>query len=157
MAVIGMISRILVPHDGAEMADKALDKAIEFATALKAEIVIVHIIDDRFVPPSTTLGFITDKTSLEDAKFQLIKILKSGAEKMLKDRLSKLEKAGLKAEFVLGVGSPSTEIVKVAREMKVDLMVIGSRQLKRGDKILILGSVARKVSEMAHRPVMIVR
>lgn len=152
-----MVSRILVPHDGAEMADKALDKAIEFAKALKAEMVIVHIIDDRFVPPSATLGFISDRTSLEDAKFQLIKILKTGSEKMLKDRLAKIEKAGIKAEFVLGVGSPSAEIVRIAGEMKADLIIIGSRQLKGGEKIKILGSVARKVSEIAHCPVMIIR
>ncbi|MEO9294304.1 MAG: universal stress protein [Nitrososphaera sp.] len=151
-----MVSRILVPHDGAEMADKALEKAIEFAKPLKAEILVVHIIDDRFVPPSATLGFISDRTSLEDAKFQLIKILKAGAEKMLQDRLSRVEKAGIKTEFVLGVGSPSTEIVRIAKETKADLIVIGSRQLK-GDTLITLGSVARKVSEMAHCPVMIIR
>lgn len=152
-----MTSRILVPHDGTEMSDKALDKATELAQALDSEMVIVHIVDNRFVPPSATLGFISDRTSLEDAKIQLVKILKSGAERMLKDRLSKVEKAGIKVEFVLGVGSPSEEIVKIARNVKADLIVMGSRQLKRSDTIRALGSVARKVSETAYCPVMIIR
>ena len=46
-----MVSRILVPHDGTEMSDKALEKA-EFAKALKSEMVVVHIVDSKFVPPS---------------------------------------------------------------------------------------------------------
>lgn len=152
-----MVSRIVVPHDGTEMSDKALDKATEFAKALRSEIVIVHIVDSRFVPPSTTLGFISDKTSLEDAKVQLIKILKSGAEQMLKDRMSMVQKAGVKVDFVLGVGSPSEEIVKIARSVKANLIIMGSRQLKNIEKIKALGSVARRVSEIAHCPVMIIR
>jgi nucleotide-binding universal stress UspA family protein len=42
-------SRILVPHDGSEMSDKALNKAIEFATALKSEMIISHVIDDTLI------------------------------------------------------------------------------------------------------------
>jgi nucleotide-binding universal stress UspA family protein len=152
-----MVSRIVVPHDGTEMSDKALNKATEFAKALGSEIVIVHIVDSRFVPPSTTLGFISDRTSLEDAKIQLIKILKSGAEQMLKDRMAKIEKSGIKTDFVLGVGSPSEEIVRIARSVRADLIIMGSRQLKGSERIKALGSVARKVSEIAHCPVMIVR
>jgi nucleotide-binding universal stress UspA family protein len=36
-------SRILVPHDGSEMSDKALDKAIEFSKAFISEIIIFLI------------------------------------------------------------------------------------------------------------------
>ena len=152
-----MVSRILVPHDGTEMSDKALGKTIEFASALESEMVVVHIVDSRFVPPSATLGFIRDRTSLEDAKSQLVKILKSGAEQMLKDRIAKAKTAGIPVDFMLGVGSPAEEIVKIARSIRASLIVIGSRQLKGADKIRTLGSVARRVSETAHCPVMIIR
>jgi nucleotide-binding universal stress UspA family protein len=57
-------SRVLVPHDGSEMSDKALNKAIEFATALKSEMIILHIVDNRFIPPSATLGFISEQSTL---------------------------------------------------------------------------------------------
>jgi nucleotide-binding universal stress UspA family protein len=153
---ITMVSRILVPYDGTEMSDRALDKATEFAKALKSEMVIVHIVDSRFVPPSATLGFIGDRISLEDAKTQLVRILKSGAEEMLKDKMSRVEKTGVKVNFILGVGSPAEEIIKIARSVKAGLIVMGSRQLNRSDKIKALGSVARKVSETASCPVMII-
>lgn len=139
------------------MSDKALEKAIELAKAMKSEMLIVHIVDSRFVPPSATLGFISDKTMLEGAKVQLIKILKSGAEQMLKDKLANVRANGISVAFVLGVGSPAEEIVKLARKMKSDLIVMGSRQLKGGYKLKALGSVARRVSETADCPVMIIR
>jgi nucleotide-binding universal stress UspA family protein len=151
-----MVSRILLPHDGTEMSDRALDKAVELARALKSEMVIVHIVDSRFVPPSATLGFISDKTSLEAAKVQLVKILKSGAEQMLNSRMAKVKANGISVDFVLGVGSPAEEIVKIARNVKADLVVMGSRQLRGGSKIKTLGSVARRVSEIAECPVMII-
>ena len=152
-----MTGRILVPHDGTEMSDKALVKATELAGALGSEMMIVHIVDSRFVPPSATLGFISDRTSLEAAKAELVRILKSGAEQMLKKRLEDVRKKGVKVDFILGVGSPADEIVKAARNVKADMIVIGSRQLKGTNKLKALGSVARKVSETAHCPVMIIR
>jgi nucleotide-binding universal stress UspA family protein len=150
-----MARPILVPHDGTEMSDRALDRAIEFARAFGSEIIIVHIVDSRFVPPSTTLGLISEKTTLENAKTQLIRILKSGAEIMLKDRIEKAKKGGVSARFLLGIGSPAEEIVSIANAEKAEMIVLGSRQLK-GDKMITLGSVARRVSETASCPVMIV-
>jgi nucleotide-binding universal stress UspA family protein len=149
-----MARPILVPHDGTEMSDRALDKAIEFARVFRSEIIIVHIVDSRFVPPSTTLGLISEKTTLENAKTQLIRILKTGAEIMLRDRIQKAKEGGVSARFLLGVGSPAEEIVAIANAEKVEMIVIGSRQL---DKTIAIGSVARKVSEIASCPVMVVR
>ena len=145
----------MVPHDGTEMSDRALDKAAELARALKSQILIVHIVDSRFVPPSATLGFISDKTTLEDAKTQLVRILKSGAELMLKQKMEQLKAEGISIRFLLGVGSPAEEIVAIARAEKIGLIVMGSRQLTR-EKLIPLGSVARRVSETAGCPVMIV-
>ena len=45
-----LTQKILVPHDGSEMSDRALDKAIEFAKVLRAEIIILHILDDKLIP-----------------------------------------------------------------------------------------------------------
>jgi nucleotide-binding universal stress UspA family protein len=156
--IIIMVSRILVPHDGSEASDNALAKATELAKALRSEIVIVHIVDSRFVPPSATLGFISDRTSLEGAKAELVRILKSGAEQMLKEKMARVKSEGINVDFMLGVGSPADEIVRIARSIQCDFIVMGSRQATlKEEKMIMLGSVARKVSETAHCPVMIVR
>lgn len=150
-------STILVPHDGSEMSEKALNKAVEFARALEAKIILLHIVDDRIVPPSDTIGFVSDEQPLlENAKTQLIRILKQGAELMLRDRISKVKQMGIDIRFMMGVGSPAEEIVIISESERVDLIIMGSRRLNEIFKNVALGSVARRVSEIAKCPVMII-
>ena len=153
-------SRILVPHDGSEMSDKALDKAIEFSKAFKSEIIILHIVDDRLLPSSAFLAFIGSK--LEDAKIQALNILRVGAKAMLSDRMEKVKANGISVRLIIGMGDPAEGIVDVAEDEHVDLIAIGSRELKREkeyppDTITVLGSVARKISESARSSVLIVK
>ena len=155
-------SKILVPHDGSEMSDKALEKAIDFSKAFQSEIIILHIVDDRLIPSSAILGFIGEKSKLEDAKIQALNILKVGAEAMLKDRMEKVKANGINVRFITGMVSPAEGIIEVAENEHVDLIVMGSRELKRekeyaGSKLKLLGSVARRVSEIAESPVMIIK
>ena len=150
-------SVILVPHDGTEMSEKALNKAVEFARALQAKIILLHIVDDRIIPPSDTIGFVSDEqSSLESAKSQLIRILKQGAELMLKDRISKVKQMGIDIRFMMEVGSPAEEIVIISEAERVDLIIMGSRRLNEIFKNVALGSVARRVSEISKCPVMII-
>jgi nucleotide-binding universal stress UspA family protein len=155
-------SKILVPHDGSEMSDKALDKAIDFSKAFQSEIIILHVVDDRLIPSSAILGFIGEKSRLVDAKMQALNILKLGAEAMLKDRMEKVRANGINVRFIIGMGAPVEGIIDVAENEHVDLIVIGSRELKRekeyaAGKPKLLGSVARRVSEIAESPVMIIK
>jgi nucleotide-binding universal stress UspA family protein len=155
-------SRILVPHDGSEMSDKALDKAIEFSKAFKSEIIILHIVDDRLLPSSAFLAFIGDKSKLEDAKIQALNILKVGAKAMLNNRMEKVKANGISVRFIMGMGDPAEGIIDVAENEHVDLIAMGSRQLKRENEysagtIKLLGSVARRISESAGSSVLIVK
>ena len=47
------IAKILLPHDGTEMSDRAVDKAKEFAKAFDAELLILHVIEHVPIPPSS--------------------------------------------------------------------------------------------------------
>jgi nucleotide-binding universal stress UspA family protein len=51
-----LISKILLPHDGTDMSDKALEKAVELAQAFKSQLILLHIIEQVPVPPSIMLG-----------------------------------------------------------------------------------------------------
>ncbi len=55
--------------------------------AFQSEIIVLHIVDDRLIPSSAILGFIHEKSRLDDVKMQALNILKVGAEAMLKDRM----------------------------------------------------------------------
>ena len=50
-----MISKILVPHDGTEMSDKAFVKAVELSKMFRAELVLLHVIEE--IPLPTSLIF----------------------------------------------------------------------------------------------------
>jgi nucleotide-binding universal stress UspA family protein len=153
--------KILVPHDGSAVSDRALENAIMFAKKLNYEIILLHIIDLKLLQSDSILKYIREKSALDKAKTQLLKYLKMGSESMLKDRIEDTKKQGVKIRFTLGIGSTAEGIVKVARNEKVDLIPIGSRGLssERNEtkKFRILGSVASRVSELADCPVIIIK
>ena len=156
-----MTSKVLVPYDGSEMSDEALDKAIEFSKPFKSEIIILYVLDGRLIP-SNAARFIGDKSAFEDAKMAALNILKAGAETMLKYKMEKVKANGMNVRFITGIGAPAEGIINVAENEHVDLIVIGSRELKRekenvAGKLKLLGSVARRVSEIAECPVLIIK
>lgn len=154
------IKKIMVPHDGSEMSDRVLNRAIEFAKAFKSEIIILHIIDDRLIPSESILNFITEKSTVKDAKLQILNLLRIGAEQLLKDRTEKVKKNGINVRFIMGMGPPAEGIADVAKNENVDLIIMGSRELekeKKNDKLKLLGSVARRVLEISDCPIMVIR
>jgi nucleotide-binding universal stress UspA family protein len=58
------------------MSDKALDKAIEFSKAFKSEIIILHIVDDRLLPSSAILGFISVARRVSESAGMSVLIVK---------------------------------------------------------------------------------
>ena len=54
-------------------------------------------------------------------------------------------------------GSVSDEILKFAKDNNIDLIVIGSKGLSGLSRLMSLGSISRKISELASCPVMIIR
>ncbi|MFY9566096.1 MAG: universal stress protein [Nitrososphaeraceae archaeon] len=155
-----MTQKILVPHDGSELSDRALNKAIEFAKPLKSDIIILHILDDKLIPSEAIMSILGKKSStVMDAKLQILNIVRIGAEQLLKDRTEKVRKSGINVRFIVGMGSPAEGVANVARNENVDLIIMGSKELEKenGNKLKALGSVTRRVSEISDCPVMIVK
>lgn len=151
-----MIAKILVPHDGTEISNRAFERATEFAKASNTNILLLHVIQDIPVPPSLLLG--NDKMLISKAKRSIAKELEKGWNKMVQEKIigkmSMDEKIKIRSEVV--VGSPAEEIIRFANTNKIDMIIVGSRRLETISKIKALGSVARKVSEIAECPVMII-
>ncbi|MGA7690671.1 MAG: universal stress protein [Nitrososphaeraceae archaeon] len=155
-----MTQKILVPHDGSELSDRALNKAIEFTKPLKSDIIILHILDDKLIPSEAIMSILGKKSStVMDAKLQILNIVRIGAEQLLKDRTEKVRKSGINVRFIVGMGSPAEGVANVARNENVDLIIMGSKELEKenGNKLKALGSVTRRVSEISDCPVMIVK
>lgn len=155
-----MTQKFLVPHDGSELSDRALNKAIEFAKLLKSEIIILHILDDKLIPSGAIMSMLGEKSgTVRDAKLQILNIVRIGAEQLLKDRTEKVKENGINVRFIVGMGSPADGVANVAKNENVDLIIMGSKELEKenDNKLKLLGSVTRRVSEISDCPVMIVK
>lgn len=153
-----MCQRILVPFDGSKFSKNALNEAIKIAQMTDGIIYLCTIISmGNIVPPGSLLGLVKS-ASTGDLQRRLIRSAKIQAERLEQSQVSYCKSKGVKAHYKIIVdGNIAEEILKVAKKKTIDLIVIGSQGLHGIGKIKSLGSVSRKVSELASCPVLIVR
>jgi nucleotide-binding universal stress UspA family protein len=152
------MNRVLVPIDGSEPADKALNLALDLGEKYRAEIEILNVIPPFTVPmtpyPMTAVGTAIPPKWAKN----YYKEAKSHSEEMLSEALKGAQDVGkgLKITSKLGEGRPANVIIAEAEEGKFDLIVMGSRGLG-GLEELLLGSVSHQVINESKVPVLIVK
>jgi nucleotide-binding universal stress UspA family protein len=149
--------RILVPHDGSEMSDKALNHAIYLSKLSSAEILILNVLEHIVNKESSSLMATSRGDDIEKAKKEDLEIAVSGRVKqMIQEKLKLCRDAGVKSEvyYKIQTGKPVDEIVKISEELNADLIVMASRRLS--SSIKVLGSTTRKVIDHAKRPVLVI-
>jgi nucleotide-binding universal stress UspA family protein len=89
---------------------------------------------------------------------RMLRSAKLQAEALERVQIAYCGSKGVKAHYKIIVdGNIAEEILKVAKKKAADLIVIGSQGLHGISRLKTLGSVSRKVSELASCPVLIVR
>lgn len=137
--------KILCPCDFSGASRLALGAAAELAAQFQAEIYLVHVVP--VLPPlPPDPNFVFEVPEYERA-------LHLDAERQLKDITKELTAKGLVVHTIVGHGDPGTEIVRVAKDETVDLIVIATHGMT-GWRHVMFGSVAEKVVRLAHRPVL---
>lgn len=139
-----MPSRILVPFDGSDPAQEALEYAIELFP--DGEFLALTVVDTDSLPVIPNAADEPDgelQGILEEAEEQL-----SGAERIASEHGVSLEKRSR-------IGPPAQEIINCAEEGAFDHVVMGSRG-RSGVTRLLLGSVAEVVVRHSSVPVTIV-
>jgi len=152
-----MVSNMVVTDDGTESSDKAIEKASEIAKQMNIPLILLHVVNDIGVPASLILG--NDKAAIEVARITIGKAIEKGWNQRANAILEKLKQEGkiTSAESYCRWGDASEEILKFAKDNKIDMIVMGpGKRLKGISKLGALGSVTRKVSESANCPVIIV-
>lgn len=145
--------KILIPYDGSKFSQKALETAKILAKTSDATLYIVTALDVSDVsPPGLIRSRETRKT------FDQIKdSIRRSVETALEQREQECRYEGIKVSTHISEGSVSDELLKFIMKNNIDLVVIGSQGLSGFSKLKALGSVSRKISELADCPVMIVR
>jgi nucleotide-binding universal stress UspA family protein len=153
-----MYQRILVPYDDSKFAEKALDEAIKIAHLTGGIIYLCTIISiGNMIPPGSLLGLVKSASS---GKLQrrLLRLAKIQTQRLEASKIAHCRSKGVRAYYKIIIdGNTAEEILKIAKKKSVDLIVIGSQGLHGISKIKSLGSVSRKVAELATCPVLIIR
>lgn len=142
-----MYQHILVPVDGSEVSNSALDAAIDLARETHAQLRVVYLVDETLFSWGSVAGI--------DLKEELCR---AGQEIMAK-ALARVREAGLEAQAALPetVGRRiENVIIEQARTWPADLIIIGTHG-RRGIDRLMLGSVAAGVARLSAVPVLLVR
>lgn len=150
------IKKILVPTDGSKFARKALLHAMKMAKALGSKIYVITVVDTADFPPGMLLALLKKDKRLEESIAEFMAAAKTQVRRDLLAEVAICKSKGVDASYEIVSGKPVEMILKFARGRKVDLIVMGSQGLHGMNKLKVLGSVSRKVSELAPCAVMIV-
>ena len=143
------IRKILVPTDFSDNSIAALQNAQELAKRFGAELVLAHVLEPPVYPAMTFGAGAASLPALQDEMRQTVS---EHLDRLVRERVE----AGFTARGVLREGSPFLEIVSLAEEEGVDLIVIATHG-HSGIKHLLLGSTTEKVVRKAPCPVLTVR
>jgi nucleotide-binding universal stress UspA family protein len=141
------IKRILVPTDFSETSTEAVATAMAFARAFGASIDLVHVAVEAAyaLPPPVDVATVP---------IDMAKVLDEVNTNLTAEQ-DRVRAGGIPCDSTVLIGRPDTEIVAHADKTSADLIVMGTHG-RSGIGHVILGSVAGRVVQHAHRPVLIV-
>lgn len=155
-----MFEKILVPLDGSEHSQRALETAIEIAKKFSSHMVLLHVysvtVTPVIVPEPTTVtpAGVPVATSGEVAK--MVDAARNVGREILGEGKRNVETEGIEVDTMLKEGNSVQEIVKLAREGQFSLVVVGARGIHRIREIL-MGSVSEGVAKNSPCPVLVVK
>ncbi|MBI4328517.1 MAG: universal stress protein [Chloroflexi bacterium] len=154
-----MFERILVPLDGSRLSAQALPRAVALAKRFKAEVHLVRVVQPT---PLTTLGLMGMESPqaieimLDSAK-QQDRANVTRSRRYLSQTAKKLRAQRIKVfTHILSSGRPAEAISEIAKEKKVDLVVMTTHG-RGGIRRLVLGSVADALVRDTAFPVLAIR
>jgi len=141
------IRKILCPTDFSEPACKAIVAAGELAEAFSSSVILLHVVHAIPVVDSPT-----GLSGFDVAGYQ--NELAAGAQRSLEERRDRIPES-VETQLLVTHGDPAHEIVRVAKEEGVDLIVVSTHGAT-GWRHRIFGSVTDKVVHIAEIPVLTV-
>jgi nucleotide-binding universal stress UspA family protein len=145
-----MYSNILIPTDGSDLAEKAVEHGIALAKRIGARATVLTVL-----PPFHMLT--TDRQMLEDTPAQYKVRMQEHAEKTLGAVSNAAKAAGVSCEVVhVEQEHPYQAIIDTAQAKGCDLIVMASHG-RHGISAIILGSETVKVLTHSTIPVLVHR
>lgn len=150
------IKKILIALDYDKTAQKVAETGYSLAKALNAEVILMHVIDDKVYYSSLEYSPIMGFSGFDNMDLkQLIDTdgLRQAAQYFL-DK-SKQHLGDETIQTLIAEGDFAPAILKAANDLQADIIVIGSHS-RRGLNKILMGSVAEKVLHHTSVPLYVV-
>lgn len=143
------IEKVLFPTDFSEHSKHAFSYALSFAKEYGATLYMLHVVEDIQYLANAYMFDVPMMPSFADMEQNRLKEMQEFIEREVADSSITIEK-------IIRHGRPFIEILHVAREENVDLVVIATHG-RGGLEHALFGSVAEKVVRKAPCPVLSIR
>lgn len=140
------IDKVLIAMDYDETSIKVAEVGFSMAQTMNAETILLHVISEQPV-------YYSSYTYMRELQVDVMGDLKVSTQEFLNKAKKRLGSESIKT--VLKEGEVADMILKTAKEMNVDLIVMGSHSRKWLENI-ILGSEAQDVLKSTTIPLYIV-
>jgi nucleotide-binding universal stress UspA family protein len=137
-----MYDEILLPTDGSEAAEAAVDHATRLARAFDGRVHVLSVVEPI---PAVEM----DAALVQER-------LREGADRAVDRAVDRIEAAGVETERSVRDGSAHRAILAAAEAVGADLIVMGTHG-RTGVGRVLLGSVTERVVRRADAPVLSVR
>jgi nucleotide-binding universal stress UspA family protein len=150
-------SKILVPDDGKEVSDKAINHAISISNFSGAEIVILRIIENIENLGDTSVSVSKDREPDTDTKSGLKYNVEGELAKAMEEKIKRCVEAGAKNKisYEIKTGNAADQVVKACEDTHYDLAVMTTSHLDSW--LSSLFSDARKIISKINTPVLLVQ
>jgi nucleotide-binding universal stress UspA family protein len=146
-----MFERILVPLDGSDLSERALQPAFELAQTFGARVNLLRVIPDDgdifgaggLGPPAIDIGDSSEKSDWAES------------EAYLNTTMDQWRATGVPIETRVAVGAEPEMIVQIAAQCGVALIVMATHG-RGGLNRFLYGSVAEAVLRGAQRPLLLI-
>lgn len=132
-----MFNKILLADSGTGHSEEMLQYLLELPSLKNASITLLHV-----VPSQVTSEAMTEKWE--------------EGGKVVAGAIQRMHLDPTQVSTILRQGDPKTTVCEVAEEMETDLIIMGSRGLKRLESILE-NSVSQYVFQLSTRPMLLVK
>jgi nucleotide-binding universal stress UspA family protein len=145
--------KILLPTDGSDLSQKAIEQSVSFAKAFAAKIIGLHVVPEfhtsmrygHYIPSNLSIKKMFEEES------------QARAQQVLASVEEEAKRAGLECECVTGFNdSIYEEIIRTAETQQCDLIIMASHG-HAGITGLLLGSETAKVLTHTKLPVLVLR
>ena len=141
------LKKILVPIDFSPPSKNAFKYAVRFAEEFGGELTLLYVLE-----PASMTGYLAIPEATAFVEGDIVE-----AGKHLRSLIASVRNAKIdRPRWKVRGGLPSHEIVELAKELEVDLIVIATHGYT-GWKHFCIGSTAERVVRAAPCPVLVVR